>query len=286
MEMIDPTESRVTLEHLRRTKAAGEKFAMLTAYDHPTAVAAQAAGVPTLLIGDSMGSVVLGQESTRAVPLDLMIYLGEAVRRGAPNVFLVGDLPYESVRRGVDGILSASERFVEEAGCDAVKIETFAEHEPAVRALVEAGYVTIAHLGLRPQSVVARAQLKAQARDQAAIAQLVSEARLMVDAGAQLLLLEAIPNQAAQAVVDAFDVPVIGCGAGPACDAHVVVTHDMLGIGSGRPPRFVPVHAHLSQAMEDAMRRFVAEIANRDYPGPEHVYGMRKNPVASSSESS
>lgn len=277
---------KVTIRTLFAKAAKGESISWLTCYDFPTAYFQEEAGVDMILVGDSLGMTMLGYDGTLPVTMEDMIRHTQAVRRGAPNVFLVGDLPYESVRRGVDGILSASERFVEEAGCDAVKIETFAEHEPAVRALVEAGYVTIAHLGLRPQSVVARAQLKAQARDQAAIAQLVSEARLMVDAGAQLLLLEAIPNQAAQAVVDAFDVPVIGCGAGPACDAHVVVTHDMLGIGSGRPPRFVPVHAHLSQAMEDAMRRFVAEIANRDYPGPEHVYGMRKNPVASSSESS
>jgi 3-methyl-2-oxobutanoate hydroxymethyltransferase len=279
--MLDPTRNRITLQDLRRAAAEGRPFAMLTAYDFPTAQAAQAARVPSLLIGDSMGSVLLGLESTRDVPLELMITLGNAVRRGAPNVFLIGDLPYECISAGPDGVLNGARRFCQECGCDAVKVEVLREQAPLVRTLVDAGYVALAHLGLRPQSVTSRDQLKAQARDEDSIRALVDEARLMVDCGAAMLLLEAVPAEASQAVVSAVDMPVIGCGAGPACHAHVVVTYDMLGIGAMRAPRFVPVLAQLGRKMEEAMRRFVQDIESGAYPGPQHIYGMRKQPAGS-----
>lgn len=252
---------------------------MLTAYDHPTAAAAQAAGVHSLLIGDSMGCVVLGHENTRSVPLDLMVTLGEAVRRGAPNVYLVGDLPYESTLGGAASVLAASRRFLDEAGCDAVKLEAGHEDDRVVAKLAEAGIETIAHLGLRPQTVRSPEGYRAQARDAEAIEALVADARRMVAAGAVMLLLEAVPSAASQAVVSAVEVPVIGCGAGPACDAHVVVTHDLLGIGGLRPPRFVPVLAELGSAMRDAMHRWVVSIESGSYPEPQHVYGMKKTPA-------
>jgi len=263
-------------------KAEGRKFAMLTAYDYPTAVIAQAAGVYALLIGDSMGTVLLGHPTTRRTPLELMIILGEAVRRGAPQVFLSGDMPYEAMKCGPDAVVGAGLRFRDEAGCDAVKIETGPEDDRLVAALTRAGVDTIAHLGLRPQQVLAPDGYRPQARDAQAIAILVEEARRMVAAGAVMLLLEAVPTEAAQAVVGAVDVPVIGCGAGPACAGHVLVTQDMLGLGTMRPPRFVPVHAQIGQVMLDALRRYVDDIVERRYPGPEHVYPMRAgaNPAA------
>lgn len=279
--MATSTSTRIDLAHLCRMKAEGRKFAMLTAYDHPTAVAAQAAGVHSLLIGDSMGCVVLGHPNTRSVPLELMITLGEAVRRGAPNVYLVGDLPYESMLGGDESVLEASKRFCDQAGCDAVKFEADAGHDRLVTKLAGAGIETIAHLGLRPQTVASPEGYRAQARDEDAIRTLADHARRMVDAGAAMLLLEAVPNEASQAVVAAVTVPVIGCGAGPACDAHVVVTHDLLGIGSIRPPRFVPVLAHLSETTENAMRRWVLAIEKGTYPAPEHVYPMKKKPADS-----
>jgi 3-methyl-2-oxobutanoate hydroxymethyltransferase len=277
--MPTSTAKHVDLAFLRRRKAQRHKFAMLTAYDYPTAAAAQAAGVHSLLIGDSMGCVVLGHENTRRVPLNLMITLGEAVRRGAPDVYLVGDLPFESMLAGDQSVLAASKRFLDEAGCDAVKFEAGSEDDRLVAKLAEAGIETIAHLGLRPQSVVSPEGYRAQAREEPAIEVLTADARRMVDAGAAMLLLEAIPNEAAQAVVSAVDVPVIGCGAGPACDGHVVVTHDLLGIGTFRPPRFVPVLANLGDKMQDAMRRWVAAIEDQSYPAPQHVYGMKKQPA-------
>lgn len=266
---------RVELRTLKQMKAEGRKFAMLTAYDYPTAAAAEAAGVHALLVGDSMGTVLLGLDSTRGTPLSLLLTLGEAVRRGAPRVYLVGDMPYESVAAGTEAAVGAGRRFRDEAGCEAVKFEAGPEDDRLVAALAEAGVDTIAHLGLRPQQVTTPDGYRAQARDHAGIAALVEDARRMVAAGAVMLLLEAVPAAASAAVVEAVDVPVIGCGAGPACDGHVLVTQDMLGIGNTRPPRFVPVHAHLGTDMQAAMKCYVDDIVQGRYPGPEHVYGMR-----------
>ena len=280
MSTPDPALPRIDLSALRRMKAAGRKFAMLTAYDYPTAAAAQAAGVHSLLIGDSLGTVLLGHPNTRSVPLSLMLTLGEAVRRAAPNVYFVGDMPYEAVTGGEESVLTAAQRFRDEAGCDAVKLETGPADDRRVARLTQAGIDTIAHLGLRPQQIATPNGYRAQARDAASIAVLVADARKMVDAGAVMLLLEAVPNEASQAVLAAVSVPVIGCGAGRACDGHVLVTYDMLGIGARHPPRFVPVLAHLEQVMVDVMQRYVADIAAGVYPGPEHVYPMR-TPVKS-----
>lgn len=274
--MTTSTSTRIELADLRTLKAQGRKFAMLTAYDYPSAAAAQAAGVHSLLIGDSMGCVVLGHQNTRGVPLDLMITLGEAVRRGAPCVYLVGDVPYESMTGGDDGVFEAARRFRDEVGCDAVKFEADTGHEKLVARLAGAGFETIAHLGLRPQTVTSPDGYRAQARDQQGIDTLAANARRLVEAGAVMLLLEAVPNEAAQAVVSAVDVPVIGCGAGPACDAHVCVTHDLLGMGGIRPPRFVPVHAQIGETMQAAMRQWVTDIEGQVYPAPQHVYGMKK----------
>lgn len=279
MSDLDLHERRVTLDDLRARKAAGRKFAMLTAYDYPTAALAQAAGVPTLLIGDSMGTVLLGHDNTRSTPLGLMIILGEAVRRGAPNVYLIGDMPYESLRAGAAFAVHAAKRFRDRAGCDAVKCEVDDGDEPTIEAVAAAGVPVIAHLGLRPQHVAAPDGFKAQARDERSICTLVAQARRVVEAGAIMVLLEAVPNEASAAVVAAVPVPIIGCGAGPACDGHVVVTQDMLGWRTMKPPRFVPVLAQVGQVAEDAMRRYVQDIESGAYPAPQHVYPMRSAPV-------
>lgn len=274
----DSPRNRTDLATLRRLKAQGRKFSMLTAYDYPTAALAQAAGIHSLLVGDSMACVLLGHDTTRRAPLELMVTLAEAVRRGAPLVYLIGDLPFEAIGGGEASVLAGARRFIDESGCDAVKIEVSGEEVGHVAALAGAGIETIAHIGLRPQAVLSPDGYRAQARDQVSIETLVSNARRMVDAGATMLLLEAVPNEASLAVVAAVNVPVIGCGAGPACDAHVVVTQDMLGFGTQRPPRFVPVHAKIGELTLAAMRRWVSDIENQAYPTAEHTYGMARPP--------
>jgi len=274
-------EARITLDTLRRMRRDAEPFAMLTAYDHPTAALAQEAGVHSLLVGDSMATVLLGHENTRRAPFDVMVVLAEAVRRGAPQVFLVGDLPFEAMK---DPARSAR-RFADEAGCDAVKFEAGPDAPDVTRAIRHAGVDVIVHLGLRPQSVLTPDGYRAQARDEDAIAQLVTHARSAADAGAAMILLEAVPNEASAAVVAAVDVPVIGCGAGPACHGHVVVTQDMLGLGTIRPPRFVPVLSDVGPQTLRAMRRYVADIRSGAYPAAEHVYGMKAAPAGAPSTS-
>lgn len=273
------TQGRITLDSLRRFAAERRPFSMLTAYDFPTAALAQEAGVHSLLVGDSMATVVLGQPNTRSAPLDVMIVLAEAVRRGAPSVYLVGDLPFEAMRDPV----AAARRFVRESGCDAVKFESDRSGPEITRAIRAAGIEVIAHIGLRPQSVLTPDGYRAQARDDEAITALAADARALVDAGASMLLLEAVPNEASAAVVAAVDVPVIGCGAGPACHGHVVVTQDMLGLSTIRPPRFVPVLADVGPQMLRAMQRYVENIGSGAYPAAEHVYGMKPKAAAAPS---
>ena len=209
MNTTAPPAHRIDLSALNRMKAAGQKIAMLTAYDYPTAVMAQAAGVHSLLVGDSLATVLLGRPSTRFAPLALMIVLAEAVRRGAPDVFLVGDMPYEAVAGGEENALAAARRFRDDAGCDAVKFEASSEHHRLVEKLTRAGIATIAHLGLRPQEVTSSDGYRAQARDADSIASLVADAKRMAAAGADMLLLEAVPNEASSAVLAEVDVPVI-----------------------------------------------------------------------------
>ncbi len=276
MSKIGLSAQRISLATLRQMKAAGRKIAFLTAYDYPTALRAQAAGVQALLVGDSMATVLLGHPNTRPAPVHVMLVLAEAVRRGAPHVYLVGDMPFEALTAGDDAALTAARRFCDEAGCDAVKIEAGPEDDRLVARLTAAGCDTIAHLGLRPQQITAPDGYRAQARDTDTINALVADARRMVAAGAVMILVEAVPNEAAQALVAAVDVPVIGCGAGPACDGHILVTEDMLGWSHTPPPRFVPVQAQLGPLAEAAMRRYVEDIAVGRYPGPEHVYKLRK----------
>lgn len=274
--MSENHAARITLDTLREMKRQHRPFAMLTAYDYPTAALAETAGVHSLLVGDSLGNVLLGHANTRGVPLDLMITLAEAVRRGAPRVYLIGDMPWSATRDGERGVVSAARRFLDEARCDAVKIEVTRGELGWVAAATRAGVPVIAHLGLRPQSVLSPNEYRAQARDEASVAALVNDAREMVAAGAVMLLLEAVPNEASAAVVAAVDVPVVGCGAGAACDGHVVVSYDLLGIGNPQPPRFVPVLADIGNRIETAMRRYVADIESRRYPAAKHAYSMRR----------
>ncbi|MFN0136673.1 MAG: 3-methyl-2-oxobutanoate hydroxymethyltransferase [Phycisphaerae bacterium] len=269
---------RITLDTLRQMKHASRKFAMLTAYDFPTAVAAQAAGVHSLLVGDSAAMVVLGHESTRPVTVEFLVTIASAVRRGSPLAFLVGDMPYQPMQQGEHATFGAALRFRDEAGCDAVKLEVEPQHAPVISRIAAAGIAVIAHLGLRPQSVTTPDGYKPQARDEDSIAMLAADCRRMVDAGAAMILLEAVPNEASQAVIDAVgpEIVVIGCGAGSACDGHVVVTHDMLGLSDMRPPRFVPVLADLREQTRAAMRQYVESIERGDYPGPQHGYSLAR----------
>jgi 3-methyl-2-oxobutanoate hydroxymethyltransferase len=271
--MPDPLARKYTLNDLRAARSRGQKVAMLTCYDHVTARLMAAAGVPMILVGDSLGNVMLGHDTTLPVTLELIIELTRAVRRGAPDSFLVADMPFGSYQASTARGAANALRLVKQTECDCIKLEVGRLHAPLVARLAEAGVAVMAHLGLRPQSVGLMGGYKYQGRTAAEAQRIVDLAVTMEQAGAAALLLEAVPPEVAEAVAAAVAIPLIGCGAGPACDGHVVVTADALGLTT-RPPRFVPALADLATPMKQALGAYVEQVANGAYPAPEHQYEM------------
>jgi 3-methyl-2-oxobutanoate hydroxymethyltransferase len=268
------TNDRVTLATLRARKRAKQKIVMLTAYDYPTACIEQQAGVDCVLVGDSVAQVMLGHTSTLPATMDLMVVLAAAVRRGAPEAYLVGDMPFLSYQvTQADAIRNAG-RFMAEAGCDAVKVECNRELRDTVAAMTRASIPVMVHLGLRPQSIHQLGGYRSQGRCAEAARRLIEDAKIMEEAGAAALLLEAVPAEPARIIAEGTPLPVIGCGAGPYCDGHVVVLQDMLGLSGPTVPRFVPKYADLRTAIGEAVRQYIADIRSGAYPTAEQCYQM------------
>ncbi len=272
--MATPLTTKFTLGDLRAARAAGRKVPMLTCYDYTTAGLMEAAGVPMLLVGDSAANVVLGYPSTQPVSLEFLIELTAAVRRGAPNAMVVGDMPFGSYGAAVAQGVRNAVRMVKRSGCDAVKLEVASSHDRLIGRLADVGVAAVAHLGLKPQSVNVLGGYRYQGRTAAEARRIVWDAQSMADAGAVAILLEAVPPEVSAAVVEAVDVPVIGCGAGPACHGYVVVTPDALGLTAGRVPRFVPHLTDLRTPTVAALARYVDGVAGGDYPAADHNYEM------------
>jgi 3-methyl-2-oxobutanoate hydroxymethyltransferase len=264
---------KFTLGDLRAARESGKKIAMLTCYDFTTAKLMQEAGVPILLVGDSAANVILGHETTLPVSVDFMIEITKAARRGAPNCLLVADMPFGSYASGLSQWTDNVFRMVKLSGCDCVKIEVAAGHAELVKTLADAGVAVMAHLGLRPQSVGIMGGYKFQARTAADADNLLALALLMQKSGAAALLLEAVPPEVSARVVEQTAIPVIGCGAGPACHGSVVVTHDILGL-TGRRPKFAPLIADLAEPIKKAFSRYVEMVGSAEYPASEHNYEM------------
>lgn len=254
---------------------------ILTCYDYTTARWLAAAGVPAVLVGDSAATVVLGHPSTRPIALSLLIELTAAVRRGHPRAFLVADMPFGSYHASTEQGVRNIVRMVRRTDCDAVKLEVADVHLAVIERAAAAGVAVIAHLGLRPQAAGVLGGYRVQARTEAEQDELVAMARRCEASGAVAILLEAVPSAAARRVVESVSLPVLGCGAGPACHGHVVVTPDLLGLTEHRP-RFVPTTDDLSEAMLVAFRRWVDDVRSGRYPGAEHQYGGPLNPTTRS----
>jgi 3-methyl-2-oxobutanoate hydroxymethyltransferase len=239
----------------------------------------EAAGVRALLVGDSAANVILGHPTTLPVSLDFMIEITAAVRRGAPQAFLVADMPFgsyhQSNRQGVKNVT----RMVQLSGCDCVKLEASDKQAKLIGMLADAGVAVMAHLGLRPQSVNLLGGYRWQGRTARDAEKLVETAIDLERAGASALLLEAVAPQVAQAVVEATKLPIIGCGAGPACHGHVIVTPDALGL-TPTAPRFVPVLADLAGPMKAAFADYVNQVQSGEYPAPRHTYEMSEEELA------
>jgi 3-methyl-2-oxobutanoate hydroxymethyltransferase len=264
---------RITLQRLREKKARREPIAMLTAYDFPTARILAESGVDALLVGDSAATVLLGAESTTAATMEFLLPLTGAVRRGAPDVFLMADMPFASYPDIRTAVENAS-RFVREAGADAVKFEMDIRHVEMARALTAAGIVLCAHVGLLPQRAAQQGGYVAQGRTGADAQRIVEEAAALAGAGAQMILLEAVPDEVTAEVAARTNGIVMGCGAGPSADGHVVVVHDMLGY-SEKVPRFVEKYGDVPSAMMEAAGKYVEAVRSRGYPAAGHQYRMK-----------
>ncbi len=267
-----PARRPVSIHDLRAAKQRGERFVMLTAYDASSAELLDELGVPVVLVGDSLGMVALGYDSTIPVTLDEMLHHTRAVSRGARHSLVVGDLPFGSYQDGPSQALESSTRMLKEAGANAVKLEGGGPMVEVTARLVGAGIPVMGHLGLTPQSVNQFGGFKVQGRDDAAAGRLVDDAVALAEAGAFSIVLECIPSELARRVTDTVEVPTIGIGAGPATDAQVLVWHDLLGLTTGRLPRFVKPYADLRSEIAGAVKAFQSEVADGEYPGPEHTY--------------
>ncbi|WP_417564396.1 3-methyl-2-oxobutanoate hydroxymethyltransferase [Microbacterium sp.] len=268
------TPARVTIPTLAQKKAAGEPIAMVTAYDYPGAQIAEAAGADVVLVGDSGAMTVLGYDSTVPVTVDEMLMLTRAVRRGLSNPMLVGDLPFGSYEASDGDAVRTAQRFVKEAGCDAVKIERGGATVARARAIVDAGIPVMGHVGLTPQSVNALGGYRSQGRTAEAALHVARDAAALQEAGCFALVFEAIPSEATAAIVPGLEIPVIGIGAGPAADGQVLVFHDLLGIYGGHAARFVKRYADLRTAMVEGVAAYVDDVRSGGYPAAEHSYAM------------
>jgi 3-methyl-2-oxobutanoate hydroxymethyltransferase len=266
-------EKKFTLTDLRAARQSGEKIPVLTCYDFTTARLMQETGVPALLVGDSAANVILGHPTTLPVPLSFMIEITAAVRRGAPLAFLTADMPFGSYAGDIKlGVRSVC-RMVKLSGCDCVKLEVAAGHAGLVRHLADNGVAVMAHLGLRPQSVNVLGGYKYQGRTADEARAIVALALQMEQSGAAALLLEAVPPEVSAKVVQRTAIPVIGCGAGPACHGSVIVIHDGMGL-SQRRPRFAPVLGDVGAAMKECFVSYVEKVSSGQYPAAEHQYEM------------
>ncbi len=265
----------VTLPRLQEMKRLGEAIVMVTAYDFPSARAAEAAGVDVVLVGDSGAMTVLGYPSTVGVELGEMLMLARAVRRGLRTPFLVGDLPFGSYEISDEQAVATAMRFVKKAGCDAVKLEGGGPTSCArALAITRAGIPVMGHVGLTPQTATALGGYRAQGRSAEAAARIAAHALALQEAGCFAIVFEAIPSDVAAVIMERIEVPVIGIGAGPATDGQVLVFHDLLGIREGLGARFVKRYASLQDEMVAGVAAFAGDVRTHRYPAPEHGYAI------------
>ncbi|GLZ47452.1 3-methyl-2-oxobutanoate hydroxymethyltransferase [Actinomycetospora sp. NBRC 106375] len=265
---------RTRVHHLQEMKARGERWPMLTAYDVNTARIFDEAGVPVLLVGDSAGNTVLGYDTTVPVTTEELLILTRAVVRGAPNALVVADLPFGSYQVSTEQAVATAVEFMKSGGAHAVKLEGGAHYADRIRAIVDAGIPVMAHLGFTPQSEHALGGYRVQGRGDDAAEKLIADARAVTEAGAFAVVLEMVPAHVAKRVTADVPIPTVGIGAGPECDAQVLVWTDMVGLSdpARRTPRFVKRYAEIGSALSDAASTYAREVRDGVFPGPEHSF--------------
>src|ERR1700704_382381 len=269
----------VTLPQLAEKKRLGEPIVMITAYDYPSAQVAEEAGVDVVLVGDSAAMTVLGYPSTVPVSVDEMLMLCSAVRRGLRPPLLVGDLPFASYEASNEQAITTAQRFVKEAGCDAVKLERGGSSVERAAAIVGAGIPVMGHVGLTPQTATSLGGYRSQGRTAERAVQVSGDAVALQDAGCFAIVFEAIPSALTEQLMPRMEIPVIEIGAGPATDGQVLVFHDLLGIYDGHAARFVKRYANIREQMISAVGEYAEDVRERRYPEPEHGYTMAPDEI-------
>jgi 3-methyl-2-oxobutanoate hydroxymethyltransferase len=269
-----PSRGKVSIQTLHSKKTRGEPITFLTAYDFPTAVALDRSGIDGILVGDSLGMVVLGYENTLPVTMQEMLHHCRAVARGVSHAHLVGDMPFMSYQVSVTDALRNAGRLLQKGEMDAVKLEGGRDRVPAIKAIVSAGIPVMGHLGLTPQSVHQLGGWRVQAKSTEAARILIEDSLILEDAGCYALVLEAIPAEVTQLISGRLRIPVIGIGAGAGCDGQILVTHDLLGLFDRFTPSFVKKYADLFSEMERAFKEYIADVKERRFPAAEHANSM------------
>jgi len=267
---------KVTISDLMAQKESGRKITMLTAYDYPTAQMVDQAGIDIILVGDSLGMVVLGYTSTVPVSMEEMIHHTKAVTRGAKYAFIIGDMPFMSYQTGVEKGIENAGRFIKEGECDAVKLEGGSEVAPIVKAIVTAGIPVCAHIGLTPQTATQLSGFKVQGKDAESARNLINSAKDLEKAGAFMVVMECIPDTLASMITKELGIPTIGIGAGKDCDGQVLVYHDTVGLFERFTPKFVKQYIKLGPMIIDALKEYKKEVEEGIFPGEEHIFRMSK----------
>jgi 3-methyl-2-oxobutanoate hydroxymethyltransferase len=272
--MEEKKESKpVTISDLQNKKRSGEKITMLTVYDYCMAKIIDPIGLDILLVGDSLGMVVLGYDSTVPVSMEEMIHHCSAVRRGVNRALLIGDMPYLSYQVSKNEAVKNAGLFLKKAGCHGVKVEGGSYIAPTIERVVKTGIPVMGHIGLTPQTAVALGGYKIQGKDLESAKRLLKDAKAAEDAGAFSLVLECIPSVVAKLITDMVSIPTIGIGAGRHCDGQVLVINDLIGLFEKFTPSFVKRYANLSQVIKDAVNNFADDVKNKKFPGTEHSFG-------------
>ena len=268
-----------TVFTFREQKAKGEKISMLTAYDYSTAKLMDEAGINGILVGDSLGMVVLGYEDTLPVTMEDMIHHTAAVCRGAKNTLVVGDMPFMSYQVSVEEAVYNAGRLMKEGRCQAVKLEGAASVCPQIRAITNASIPVMAHIGLTPQSINAFGGFKVQGKSEEAAKKLLEDAKAVEEAGAFAVVLECVPAKLAELISKSISIPTIGIGAGAGCDGQILVYQDMLRLFSDFTPKFVKKYANIGEMMTQAFRDYIADVQEGSFPAPEHTFAISEDVI-------
>jgi 3-methyl-2-oxobutanoate hydroxymethyltransferase len=272
-------DTRITIADLAAAKSAGRRIVAVSCYDYTTARLVAQAGVDMILVGDSAAQVMLGFDSTLPATMDFMVAITAAVRRGAPNICLVADMPFLSYQTGSAEAVKNAGRFAVEAGAQVIKIEAGSAYLDTIKAVSDAGMAVMAHIGIRPQCIGKIGKFKAEATTAQMGLELISLAEQMVNSGASMLLIEGAAAEVAEIITHRSKVPVIGCGSGPNCDGQILIAPDILGLTLGSSPRFAKSYGELADAALEAFRQYSSEVRAGQYPDKEHSYHIKAGEI-------